>query len=92
MLQITIVRETKLRIKVKSDFYVFIFHLQGLGKSCQCPERSLREVLGLLVPREPQQSLAQLGGQNCRQGAVFGCFYAQGMNASPFSVIHHSIQ
>ena len=67
MLQITVVREARFGIKVQPDLDVGILDLQGLGEPGQCSKRPLSEVLGLLVPGEPQQGLAQLRGQNCWQ-------------------------
>ena len=92
MLQITVVGEAGFRIKVKSNLYVFIFHLQGFGEARQCSKRSLSKVLSLFITGQSQQCLAQLGGQNCGQRTVFRCFYAQGLDAGPFCIVSHAIQ
>ena len=92
MLQIAVVGKSRFRVEVKTDLDVLVFELQGLGEAGEAAQGALGEGLGLLVARKAQQSLAQLGGQQRRQGTVLRRFDAHGLNARSFRVITHAVQ
>src|SRR6266487_3377551 len=54
MLEVGIVGEARLRIEIKADFDVLIFHFQRLRKTGQSSQRSLSQSFCALVTRKAQ--------------------------------------
>ena len=92
MLQITIVGEAWLRLKIDADFDVGRLHFERLGEARQSAQSPLGKFLRLLIAGKSQQRLPQLRSEDCRQRTALGRLHAQGVNARGFRILPHPIQ
>ena len=92
VLQVAIVGQPRLGIEVDANLDILVLQLERLGEARQRAQGTPTQIARLLRPRQPQQGLAQLRCQNCRQRAAFGGFHAQGVQPGAFGVLAHPVQ
>ena len=64
LLEIAVVRESRLGIQIKSHFDVAVFDFQGLRETSESSQTPLRELLRLLDPAQLEQSDPELRREN----------------------------
>lgn len=90
--EVAVVGQAGLGIEIQADLDIAELDLHRLGEACQCSQRTLSELRGLLVATQPQQRLAKLRRQQRRQRPALRRFDVDGVDAGRLGVFSHAVE